>query len=147
MTNNQTTSNNLPVTRIESNSAEINNSAEKIFTFLSNLNNLGKLMPEQVIDWQSTEDSCSFTIKGMTDLTMKIVEKTPFSKIVIGPGEKTPFPFSLIISLDELTEDFTNAQIIFEAELNMMLQMMATNPLRNFVNMLVSKLRDLGDKL
>ena len=28
-------------------------------------------MPEQVIDWKSTEDSCSFTIKGMTDLTMR----------------------------------------------------------------------------
>ena len=135
------------MTRIESNPAEINNSAEKIFTFLCDLNNLKKLMPEQVVDWESTKDSCSFTIKGMTELTMKIAEKTPNSQIVIIPGDKTPFGFSLYIQLDELTEDFTSAQIIFDADLNVMLQMMAINPLHNFVNLLVSKLKDLGETL
>jgi hypothetical protein len=100
-----------------------------------------------VINWQSTEDSCSFTIKGMTDLTMKISEKTPNSSIIIVPGEKTPFAFNLRIKLDELTEDYTLTQIILEAELNMMLQMIAMTPLKNFVNLLVSKLKDLGEKL
>ena len=104
-------------------------------------------MPKHVIDWKSTEDSCSFTIKVMTDLTMKIAEKTPFTMIIIGPGEKTPFNYSLIIELEELTHDFTTAQIIFEAELPMMLELMAKNPLENFVNMLVAKLKEFGNKL
>jgi hypothetical protein len=135
------------MTKFESNPAEINNSAEKVFTFLSNLNNLEKLMPEQVINWKSTDDSCSFTIKGMTDLSMKISEKKPHSQITIIPGEQTPFPFTLSILLDELTESDIIAQIIFEAELNMMMEMLAKNPLYNFVNLLVSKLKELGDKL
>ena len=67
--------------------------------------------------------------------------------IIIGPGEKTPFNYSLIIELEELTHDFTTAQIIFEAELPMMLELMAKNPLENFVNMLVAKLKELGNKL
>lgn len=135
------------MTRIESNIAEINNSPEKVYNFLSDLNNLEKLMPEQVINWKSTEDTCSFTIKGMTDLSMKISEKTPFSKVEIVPGEKAPFNFSLIINLQNPKENRTIAQIIFDAELNAMMEMLARKPLQNFVNMLAAKLKELSDKL
>lgn len=135
------------MTRIESNIAEINNSPEKVYSFLSDLNNLEKLMPEQVINWKSTEDTCSFTIKGMTDLSMKISEKTPFSKVEIVPGEKAPFNFSLIINLQNPKENLCVAQIIFDAELNAMMEMLARKPLQNFVNMLAAKLKELGDKL
>ena len=55
----------------------ISASQEDVYTFLSDLNNLEKLMPEQVINWKSSQDDCSFTIKGMADMTLNIVEKTP----------------------------------------------------------------------
>jgi hypothetical protein len=135
------------MTLIESDIAEIKNSQEKIYNFLSNLNNFEKLMPEQVINWKSTDNSCSFTIKGMTDLSMKISEKIPYSKINIIPGEKAPFHFSLECHLMKHNDNMTNAQIIFNAELNAMMKMLAAKPLQNFVNMLASKLKELGDKL
>ena len=135
------------MTSIESNIVEINNSSEKIFNFLSNLNNFEKLMPEQVINWLSTEDTCSFTIKGMTDLAMSVKEKTPHTKIVIISGEKTPFNFSLICQLKKINENITSTQILFNAELNTMLEMLAKKPLHNFVNMLVAKLGEIGSKL
>ncbi|MGD0712429.1 MAG: hypothetical protein ABR968_14735 [Bacteroidales bacterium] len=132
---------------LESDLVEIKNSSEKVYNFLSNMNNFGKLMPEQVINWQSTEDSCSFTIKGMTDLSMRISEKTPNSNITIIPGDNPPFPFSLICQLNEEQKDVTKAQILFNAELSMMMELLAKNPLQNFINLLVEKLKELGDKL
>ena len=111
------------------------------------MNNFGKLMPEQVINWKSTEDSCSFTIKGMTDLSMRISVKTPNSKIIITPGDNPPFSFSLICQLQEEQKDETKAQILFDAELSMMMELLAKNPLQNFINLLVEKLKELGDKL
>ncbi len=135
------------MTHIESDIAEIKNSPEKVYNFLSNLNNFKMLMPEQVINWKSTEDSCSFTIKGMTGLSMKISEKVPYSKINIIQGEKTQFNFNLIFQLQEPETNLTFAQIIFNAELNAMMEMLAGKPLQNFVNMLASKLKELGDKL
>jgi carbon monoxide dehydrogenase subunit G len=135
------------LTKLESNIAEINNSTEKVFNFLSNLNNFEKLMPEQVINWKSTEDSCSFTIKGMTDLSLRISEKFPFTKIIIIPGDNPPFGFSLVCQLEEKKPGQTFAQIVFNAELSMMLEMIAKSPLQNFINMLVAKLKELGDKL
>ena len=56
------------MTRIESETATVQKSAEHIFNFLSNFNNFEKLMPEQVTNWQSTEEECSFTISGMASL-------------------------------------------------------------------------------
>ena len=135
------------LTKLESNITEINNSPEKIFNFLCNLNNFEKLMPEQIINWKSTEDSCSFTIKGMTNLSLCISEKIPFSKIIIIPGNNAPFSFNLICQLEETKTNYTAAQIIFNAELNMMMEMLAKRPLQNFINMLASKLKELGDKL
>jgi len=132
---------------LESDIVEIKNSSEKVYNFLSNMNNFGKLMPEQVINWKSTEDSCSFTIKGMTDLSMRISVKTPNSKIIITPGDNPPFSFSLICQLQEEQKDETKAQILFDAELSMMMELLAKNPLQNFINLLVEKLKELGDKL
>ncbi|NTW34507.1 MAG: hypothetical protein HGB12_18110 [Bacteroidetes bacterium] len=135
------------MTSIESDIVEINNSSEKLFNFLSNLNNLKNLMPEQVINWLSSEDSCSFTIKGMTDLTMRIDKKIPYTKIIVTSGEKTPFNFVLIFNFEESKKNCTNTQIIFNAELNAMLEMLAKKPLHNFINMLVAKLGEIGEAL
>jgi hypothetical protein len=127
--------------KIESKKLVINNSQEKIYHFLSNFNNFGKLMPEQIINWQSTETTCSFTIKGMTDLSMQIKEKMPFHTILISSFGKTPFEFELKCSFENMGAKLTESQLIFFADLNPMLSMMASKPLENFVNMLNERLK------
>lgn len=133
--------------KLESHIVEVKNSNQKVFTFLSNMNNFEKLMLEQVINWNSTETSCSFTIKGMTDLSLSISEKIPYSKIVIIPGEKAPFMFNLICLINENSTNNSTVQIVFQAELSTMMEMLAKNPLQNFVNALASKLKEIGEQL
>ncbi|MFZ4400222.1 MAG: hypothetical protein ACOYO1_09325 [Bacteroidales bacterium] len=132
--------------KIESEKLIIHNSQEKIYNFLSNFNNFGKLMPEQIINWQSTETTCSFTIKGMTDLSMQIKERTPFQTILITSYGKTPFDFELKCSFDAIDEMKTASQLVFFADLNPMLSMMASKPLENFVNMLNAKLKQKAEE-
>jgi len=98
-------------------------------------------MPPQVTDWKSTEDSCFFTIQGMTSLGMRIKERIPFSKIIIIPEGKVPFNFELHCLFAEKENNQTEAQLIFDADMNPMLNMMATKPLTNFVNILVQQLK------
>lgn len=131
------------MTEIKSDLVLINRNAETIFNFLSNFDNFGKLMPEQVINWKSTADSCSFTIKGMADLALKTSEKTEFSKIVWATDGKAPFDFTLSSVLNEQNANQTQAQIILNADLSPMLKMMAVRPLSNFVNLLVNKLKEV----
>lgn len=131
------------MTEIKSDLVLIHKSAEDIFNFLSNFDNFGKLMPDQVINWKSSTDSCSFTIKGMADIALKTSEKIPFSKIVWSTEGKAPFDFTLSSVLTDQKENQTNAQIILHADLSPMLKMMAMRPLGNFVNLLVNKLKEV----
>ena len=120
----------------------IHKSPEDIYTFLSDFNNFEKLMPEQVTNWKSTNESCSFTIQGMADLAMKMGERTEFSKVTYVSDGNKPFAFDLntdIIANGNLTE----TQIILNTDLNPMLKMMASRPLQNFVNLLVNKLKEV----
>ena len=108
------------------------------------------MMPEQVTNWHSTENECSFTISGMATIGMKIVEKVPNSLLKIsstpasgGAGGKVPLEFILSIVLTEINPSQTTGQFIFEAELNPMLSMMLEKPLRKFFNFLAGKMKTI----
>lgn len=128
------------MTRIESEQVTVNQPQEEMFRFLSDFNNYESLMPEQVADWISDENTCSFTIKGMTSLGMAISEKIPNSEIRIRKNGKAPFDFFLICMIGKgHTENESTLQLYFDADLNPFLKMMAEKPLKNFLNMLVSR--------
>lgn len=128
------------MTKIESKKVTADNSIENIFNFLSDFNNFKHLMPPQVAKWQSTADQCSFEINGMATIGMKIVSKTPHTKIEIVSDGKVPFNFTLTVNLNAVEEKKTEGQLVFEAQLNPMLKMMVEKPLTNFFNMLADKL-------
>ena len=133
----------MSVTKIESEKVEVNNSAENIFNYLSDFNNFQKLMPPQVTNWTSTTEDCSFTINGMATIGMKIIDKTPFTKITISSNGKVPFEFKLFVLLTETGTSSCIGQLLFESELNMMMKMMVEKPLTNFFNMLAQKMKDI----
>jgi len=133
------------MTRIESQKVNINQSPSEVFTFLSDFNNYSKLMPEQVTDWVSTAETCNFNIKGMASLGMAIAEKTPNSEIKIRREGKAPFDFFLICSIGDDGNTNSTLQLFFDADLNPFLKMMAEKPLKNFLNLLVNKFRDLNN--
>ena len=135
------------MTHLASDKVIVDKTPEELFNFLSDFNNFGHLMPEQISDWKSTRDECSFTIKGMASLGMHIKERTPHSSIVIEDSGKSPFRFLLRCSIVPAESDSTAnksmVQLVFDADLNPMLQMMASRPLTNFLNLLVNKLKEI----
>jgi hypothetical protein len=133
----------MSLTKIESEKVEIANSAEKIFTYLSDFNNFEKLMPSQVTNWTSTTEECSFTINGMATIGMKIIDKAPFSKITISSHGKVPFEFKLFVLLTEKDPNNCTGQLTFESDMNPMIKMMVEKPLGNFFNMLAQKMKDI----
>lgn len=132
------------MTTIESKTATISVSAERLYNYLGNFNNFQHLMPPQVTKWQSTEDTCSFNIQGMADIELKIEEKIPYETIRIAASGKTPVPLFMIWKFAGI-ESNTETRLILDADLNPMMAMMAKAPLTNFVNMLVNKLKELAE--
>ena len=130
------------MTQLQSDKVVLNKTAKEVFDFLSDFNNYQRLMPEQVVDWKSTADECSFTIKGMGSLGMKIVEKHPDTSVIIHKHGKAPFDFKLHCNIVNLPSQ-CEVQLVFDADLNPMLQLVASKPLTNFLNILASRLKDL----
>jgi len=132
------------MTRLESHEVVIKQSPQKVFEFLSDFNNYQSLMPDQVTDWKSSNEACSFTIKGMASLGMAIDSTTPNSEIKIRKDGKAPFDFFLTGKIGESDNPETSKlQLIFDADLNPFLKMVAEKPLTNFLNMLVDKYAEI----
>ncbi len=131
------------MTSFKSDKILINKSQEDLYTFLSDFNNFEKLMPEQVTNWKATNDSCSFTIKGMADLAMTMGQQTEYSQITYNSVGEKPFRFDLKTHFSLADNDQTETHIILNADLNPMIKMMASRPLQNFVNLLVNKLKEV----
>ena len=129
---------------IESKQGKVNTSAEKVFNFLTDLRNLDSLIPQdKVQNWQSAEDTCSFTVAQAGDIQLKISDKQPFSMIKVDPEGKTPIGFSFYIQLKELGEDDTRIKLTFRAEMNTMMKMMIKSPVQKALDKIVETLGTL----
>jgi hypothetical protein len=126
---------------IESEIVTINCLPEKVFNFIGNFDNFAKLLPEQVENWQSTGDSCSFEVKGLATLGLRITEKTPFTKVRMKGEGKLPFNFSIDTLIKEIIPQQCQVQLVIESDMSQFIALMAASPLRNFVDAVVKKLK------
>jgi carbon monoxide dehydrogenase subunit G len=111
----------------------LNQPIEKVYTFLSDLNNHEQLMPENIYNWSSTTDEAKFTIQNMAKLSLKVSARTPNSQIIIIPAEEAPFAIEMKWTLIQSGSE-TLATLLVSAELNMMLKMLASAPLQKLVD-------------
>lgn len=129
--------------KITSKTKTIKASANQIYHFLSDFNNLQKLMPSQVTNWNSSMTTCTFTIQGMATLNMKQGNNEEAKLVQMVADGKNPFHYDLNNHIEAINENESNVNIVFNADMNPMLAMMAKKPLENFINILVDELAKL----
>ena len=115
------------MSKYTSKTGKINISDEKVYLFLSDFNNLKNVIPtDKVSDFTSTADSCRFSVSGIGQAGLKIVEKEPNSLIKISSDGKSPFGFFFWIQLKPIDEDktLTAIRLTIEADINPMMKMM-----------------------
>lgn len=123
----------------------INANEKKVFDFLADFNNFEQLMPEQVTNWQSDAETCTFTIQGMATISLKYANKKANQLIEVVPEGKTPLDFNLTLRLNpnELDEQKTTADVEIDAQLNPMMAMMVKKPLQNLVDVIAKNLNEV----
>lgn len=114
-------------------------SCETLYDRISSFDNLRELMPEQIINWQSGDDACTFEIKGMTRLSLKYAERVPLRKVRI-EAVNPPFPIELSVELTEGVDQGIICCTLLKADLNPMLAMLASRPLQHLVDTINRKL-------
>ncbi|PRD57274.1 SRPBCC family protein [Sphingobacterium gobiense] len=125
------------------NNVDIHKPIEAVYAFLADMNNHEQLMPDNIDNWSSTEDEARFTIKNMAKLALKISQRVANKEIVCIPIDEAPFALTLRWKLDDKGVETTNATFVIEAELNMMMKMMASSPLQKLADHQVDTLKNI----
>lgn len=114
---------------------------DSLFDFMGDFNHFKHLLPEDKIDnFQCTADQCSFGIKGLMPLTIKIKERLPKSRITFETTGVAKFVFTLHIHLLENQQ----ANVELEGDMNPFIKAMAEKPLKELVNTMSGKLSALN---
>lgn len=131
--------------RIESKIGQVNGSIDKAYDFVSDFNNFKNLIPQdRVKDFESTNESCCFSVPGLGRAGLKIVEKVRPKLVKIQSDEQTTFDFTLWIQLKQVQPNDTRAKITVEPQLNPMVEMVAKKPLKQFVDTLINQLEKVN---
>lgn len=129
------------MTEIQSESLNIERSADQVFAFLKDLRNYENLMPSSdVTNFSATEEEASLSLKGLGQFNITVEEQIPSSLIRLKPSGKLPFKFNIEWSI----KPSENGAIVvgqINAELNMFMKMMAEPKLRSFVDQQAHKLK------
>lgn len=129
------------MTTIESKSI-INQPIEVVYKFLADCNNHEKLMPENVYNWSSTQDEARFTIQNMAKLALKVKERKENEEVLIVPSEKAPFDLTLLWRLKSVDASTSEVIFLINADLNMMMKMVASGPLKKLTDFQTAKLKE-----
>lgn len=113
-------------------------SEKELFEYIGDMNNMPPILPEQVVDIKADNDSLAFTIQGMGSVALRVKEREPNKLIQLVPEGKVPFQFVLNVHIRN-NEQQTECCFEIDASLNPLMQMMASRPLQNLVNMMAER--------
>jgi len=128
--------------KITSQKVDVYSDANGIYRFLEDANNIIHLLPtDNISDFESDSKKCSFKVQGGFVITLIEDGGEYPNKLFLKSGEKSPFPFSLTVNIEEIDNQQSQAFIIFDGKVNSFLKMMVEKPLTNLFNHMSEKLR------
>ncbi|MBK9146183.1 MAG: SRPBCC family protein [Flavobacteriales bacterium] len=131
------------MTTIESKKVTIAKPAAELHAFLQDMNNFQQLLPtSRISDWQSDGKSCSFKVQGAATIGLALDGGEAPSLVKMKATERSPFPFTLDVHLNEANGTTTLHQV-FNADLNPFIKMMVEKPLGNLFDHIVERMKEV----
>jgi hypothetical protein len=131
--------------KIESKKVELNRNVEFVYEYLSDFTHFSMMANDKIENFKVTQDRCSFTVKGMTDMGLKIIARVPNESITISNDtdipSSMPLNFLIIFEFERLEPYVTKAVVKMELDANPMIAMMVKKPLEKFVNSLADGMK------
>ncbi len=131
--------------KIESKKVEIKRNVEFVYEYLADFTHFSMVANDKIENFKATQDRCSFTIKGMTDMGLKIISRLPNESITISNDtdvpSSMPLNFLIIFEFERVEPYVTKVIVKMELDANPMIAMMVKKPLEKFVNSLVDGMK------
>ena len=121
---------------------------ETVFNYMTDFRNFIHLIPANKIDEiEVTEDSIKFSLPGLGLVGLKIAGKEPYNRLIIDALEGTAADFNLRVQIDPETTDTSRVSLELDANLNLFIEMMARNPLQQFLDLIIDKVETIEYKV
>jgi hypothetical protein len=131
--------------KIESKKVEIKRNVEFVYEYLADFTHFSMVANDTIENFKATQDRCSFTIKGMTDMGLKIISRLPNESITISNDtdvpSSMPLNFLIIFEFERVEPYVTKVIVKMELDANPMIAMMVKKPLEKFVNSLADGMK------
>lgn len=131
--------------KIESKKVEIKRNVEFVYEYLSDFTHFSMVANDKIENFKATQDKCSFTVKGMTDMGLKIISRMPNESITITNDtdvpSSMPLNFLIIFEFEKLEPYVSGVLVKMELDANPMIAMMVKKPLEKFVNSLADGMK------
>ena len=125
----------------ESRTGTLSCSSAEVYNFVTDIRNFGQFIPDGTItQWQAEKDSCSFSVSVVGVISVRITGREPHSKVIFNGDALKKNDFSLTLNISNGKSDTAEVKILLEAELNPMLKMLASKPIVQFLEILISEM-------
>ena len=132
--------------KINSPQTRINLPASKLFEMAGDLQNFSRYMSDQVKIRNAAEDYCSFTIENIAEITLKLLEKTPFTQIRFVAENTQNIPLFLTLCFTAVSENETDVIADLDIEIPIFLKPLLQKPLEHFVKTISEKIKTEAEK-
>lgn len=125
----------------ESRKGVVSSSSEDVFDFATDIRNFEQFIHQGNFDnWKASRDECTFTVPVAGMVNVRVTEKVAGKKVVYMGDALQNNNFVITLNIEQDRENMTRVSIVFDAEMNPVLKMMADKPLNIFLEKLVSEM-------
>lgn len=128
---------------LNSKKVTVQKSAAELCDYLTDVKNFEGLMPENISKFEVIrENAFVFALKGMPEIALEVKEVEKPNKVVLG-AISDKIPFTLTGNIEEISENTSSVELLFEGQFNTMMAMMAKGPITKFIATLSSNMEQL----
>jgi carbon monoxide dehydrogenase subunit G len=116
----------------------VNKSSKDLSELLKSPENYKDFMPDGLQKFETRDNGFKFGLQGMPEIALKIDEVDEQRAIL--KSASSSLDFTLTATLNPVSENQTEVQMLFEGKFNPFIKMMVEKPLQNFINTLTDKI-------
>ncbi len=131
----------MALSSFESRKGSLSCTPSEIFDFVTDIRNLRQFVPDNVVEDLVIEaDTCSFRVPAMGTVSISLSGKEPVNQVVYSGTALQSNDFSLVLDINGNSDGKAEALVKLAANLNPILRMMASGPISDLLEKLVSEM-------
>jgi hypothetical protein len=131
------------LSHFESRSGNLSSTAAECFSFVTDIRNFERFIPHNTIsNWQSDKESCSFSVSMIGTVSLRIVQKEDYSRVVYNGDALNKNDFELVLHITVNSNKLAEVKVVLNADLNPVMKMMAAKPIAQFLEMLINEMEN-----